>query len=41
MVPRSSMNVAVVNYAFAPDVDDPEALLERYSTLTGWGVFWS
>jgi glycosyltransferase involved in cell wall biosynthesis len=25
-----------VNYAFTPDADDPEALLERYSTLTGW-----
>jgi glycosyltransferase involved in cell wall biosynthesis len=31
------MNIAVVNYAFAPDVDDPEALLDRYTTLTGWG----
>jgi glycosyltransferase involved in cell wall biosynthesis len=30
------MNIAVVNYAFAPDIDDPEALLDRYRTLTGW-----
>jgi glycosyltransferase involved in cell wall biosynthesis len=30
------MNIAHVNYAYADDVADPEALLERYQTLTGW-----
>jgi len=30
------MNIAQVNYAYADDVADPEALLERYQTLTGW-----
>jgi glycosyltransferase involved in cell wall biosynthesis len=28
--------VAVVACAYAPEVDDPEALLDRYATLNGW-----
>ena len=30
------MNVAVVNYAYAESVRDPEELLARYTTLTSW-----
>jgi glycosyltransferase involved in cell wall biosynthesis len=30
------MNVVQVNYAFDQKLSDPEALLDRYSTLTGW-----
>jgi glycosyltransferase involved in cell wall biosynthesis len=30
------MRITLVNYAYADDVSDPAALLERYSTLTGW-----
>jgi glycosyltransferase involved in cell wall biosynthesis len=30
------MNIAQVNYAFAEELTDPEALLDRYTTLTGW-----
>ncbi len=30
------LHVAQINYAFDPGIADPEALLDRYSTLTGW-----
>ena len=30
------MNVVQINYVFEDGVPDPEALLTRYSTLTGW-----
>lgn len=30
------MRITLVNHAYADDVLDPDALLERYSTLTGW-----
>jgi glycosyltransferase involved in cell wall biosynthesis len=30
------VRIALVNYAFDERLADPEALLERYSTLTGW-----
>ena len=30
------MRITLVNHAYADDVIDPDALLERYSTLTGW-----
>lgn len=30
------MRVVLLNYAYAPDIGTPEALLERYETLTGW-----
>jgi glycosyltransferase involved in cell wall biosynthesis len=30
------MHIVQVNYAYAPDLTDPGALLDRYSTLTGW-----
>ena len=32
------MRVAVLNYAFAPELVSPEDLLERYPTLTGWAT---
>ena len=31
------MKLAVVNYAYSDDLEDPEALLAAYHTLTGWG----
>ena len=30
------MHIVQVNYAYAADLEDPEALLDRFSTLTGW-----
>lgn len=30
------MRIALVNYAYDAEVADPEALLDRYDTLTGW-----
>lgn len=30
------MRVVLINYAYDPDVTDPDALLDRYTTLTGW-----
>jgi glycosyltransferase involved in cell wall biosynthesis len=30
------MHIVQVNYAYAADLTDPDALLERFSTLTGW-----
>jgi glycosyltransferase involved in cell wall biosynthesis len=31
-----TLRIALVNCAFDPDFDDPEALLARYHSLTGW-----
>jgi len=33
---RDGVSVVQVNYAFDKTLRDPEALLERYATLTGW-----
>src|SRR5689334_7134964 len=33
---RDGVSVVQVNYAFDNTLRDPEALLERYATLTGW-----
>ena len=33
---RDGVSVAQVNYAFDNDLSDPDALLDRYATLTGW-----
>src|SRR5947207_15177 len=30
------MHIAQINYVFDDRLHDPEALLDRYSTLTGW-----
>ncbi len=30
------MHIVQVNYAYAADLTDPDAVLERFSTLTGW-----
>ncbi len=30
------MHIAIVNYAYAPDLTQPEALVERYFSLTNW-----
>lgn len=30
------MRIVQVNYAYNPDLSDPDALLARYTTLTGW-----
>jgi glycosyltransferase involved in cell wall biosynthesis len=37
MIPNNvDLSVVQVNYAFDPALTDPDALLERYTTLTGW-----
>jgi len=33
---QTSLSVVQVNYAFDNGLSDPEALLDRYTTLTGW-----
>ena len=33
---RGAVTVLQVNFDFAPTLADPDELLERYSTLTGW-----
>ena len=33
---QTSRSIAQVNYAFDPTLADPDALLSRYATLTGW-----
>jgi glycosyltransferase involved in cell wall biosynthesis len=30
------MHITQLNYVYDPDIRDPEALLDRYATLTGW-----
>jgi glycosyltransferase involved in cell wall biosynthesis len=31
------MHIVQLNYTYDPGIDDPEQLLERYHSLTGWG----
>src|SRR5216683_2960387 len=34
--PESAVHVAQINYVYDARLRDPDALLERYATLTGW-----
>ena len=34
---RGALSIAQVNYSFDSRLTEPDALLERYFTLTGWG----